>query len=352
MPRTSYQSASWMTHRQEGKRRIEFPLEVVLSAFLVHRTIRGPISSYTQLALDTVDAATGGGGDAFNGAVDTAGAFVVGMFYTIASAGSTDFTLVGAANSTAGTTFWCTGVGAGTGTATRATAYFVEQGPIEWLDGDEMRYMRTFATVPASWTGPEGYTYLYPSFTPGTVGASKTITAIAWSAPYHVITTSAAHGFSAGNAVFLDVTFKISSTTYHVTTPALVITAPTSTTFTVFNVLGVTGPMTFSSVSGTAATMGIGRLAAKSLVAASQNVYDYALSSIASLDTDLPLSQKFTPVDSTGAETSALGTVSFPTAAAYGAMVAAGNLLVAEQSTRQRWRGNIFVRRTRFIPAQ
>lgn len=47
----------------------------------------------------------------------TAGSFVTGNSYTIVSAGTTNFTLIGAANSTVGTVFTATGVGTGTGTA-------------------------------------------------------------------------------------------------------------------------------------------------------------------------------------------------------------------------------------------
>jgi len=43
--------------------------------------------------------------------------FVVGTQYTIATVGSTDFTLIGASSNTVGITFTATGVGAGTGTA-------------------------------------------------------------------------------------------------------------------------------------------------------------------------------------------------------------------------------------------
>ena len=46
-----------------------------------------------------------------------ASALVVGKTYTIATPGTTDFTLVGAANNTAGTGFVATGAGTGTGTA-------------------------------------------------------------------------------------------------------------------------------------------------------------------------------------------------------------------------------------------
>lgn len=48
----------------------------------------------------------------------TAGSFVIGAVYTIASVGTTDFTLIGAASNTVGVTFTATGVGSGTGTAT------------------------------------------------------------------------------------------------------------------------------------------------------------------------------------------------------------------------------------------
>jgi len=48
----------------------------------------------------------------------TAGSFVVGRSYTITVPGDTDFTLIGADDSLAGTEFVATGVGSGTGTAT------------------------------------------------------------------------------------------------------------------------------------------------------------------------------------------------------------------------------------------
>ena len=50
-------------------------------------------------------------------AEETAGSFTIGLTYTIATAGTTDFTLIGAANSTPGTVFTATGRGSGTGTA-------------------------------------------------------------------------------------------------------------------------------------------------------------------------------------------------------------------------------------------
>jgi len=47
-----------------------------------------------------------------------AGSFVTGVYYTILTVGTTDFTLIGASANTVGVTFKATGVGTGTGTAT------------------------------------------------------------------------------------------------------------------------------------------------------------------------------------------------------------------------------------------
>lgn len=52
------------------------------------------------------------------GPAETAGAFVVGRVYLIATIGTTDFTLIGASANTVGVEFTATGAGSGTGTAT------------------------------------------------------------------------------------------------------------------------------------------------------------------------------------------------------------------------------------------
>ena len=51
----------------------------------------------------------------------TAGTFTVGLSYRILSIGTTDFTLIGAASNTVGSTFTATGAGSGTGTAILTT---------------------------------------------------------------------------------------------------------------------------------------------------------------------------------------------------------------------------------------
>lgn len=67
-----------------------------------------------RVILDSNDAVWIG---ATAGDVDTAGTFNLGSTYVIVTAGTTDYTLVGAVNSTPNTVFTATGVGSGTGTA-------------------------------------------------------------------------------------------------------------------------------------------------------------------------------------------------------------------------------------------
>jgi|TARA_B110000196_G_C21128330_1_gene657092 hypothetical protein len=59
-----------------------------------------------------------------SGATVTAGAFVTGTEYKIITAGNTNFTLVGAADSNVNTVFTATGAGTGTGTA-RVSGYYL-----------------------------------------------------------------------------------------------------------------------------------------------------------------------------------------------------------------------------------
>ena len=55
---------------------------------------------------------------------DTATSFTIDTIYTIVSVGTTDFTLIGSANNTVGTVFTATGVGTGTGTASKISTDF------------------------------------------------------------------------------------------------------------------------------------------------------------------------------------------------------------------------------------
>jgi len=75
----------------------------------------------------SIDRATGNiryiGFDHTGASVITAGSFVTGDYYMIRDTGSTDFTLIGAADSNVGTRFEATGAGTGTGEATQIASY-------------------------------------------------------------------------------------------------------------------------------------------------------------------------------------------------------------------------------------
>lgn len=60
-----------------------------------------------------------------HGYLTTAGSFVVGQQYKIVAAGSTNFTLIGAASNAVGTIFTATGVGTGSGTASNVWVAFL-----------------------------------------------------------------------------------------------------------------------------------------------------------------------------------------------------------------------------------
>jgi hypothetical protein len=75
----------------------------------------------------SIDRATGNiryiGFDHTGASVITAGSFVTGDYYMIRDTGTTDFTLIGAADSNVGTRFEATGAGTGTGEATQIASY-------------------------------------------------------------------------------------------------------------------------------------------------------------------------------------------------------------------------------------
>ena len=73
----------------------------------------------------------------------TAGAFKPGSWYSIAAAGTTDFTLIGAPNSTVNTLFRANGAGTGTGTAILGYST-----PVESVSEDELNYFA--ATTPTA----------------------------------------------------------------------------------------------------------------------------------------------------------------------------------------------------------
>lgn len=111
-------------------------------------TLAGLVSGTNNSALGSYALANAG-------AVATAGAFVSGISYTIASIGTTDFTLIGASANTVGTTFTATGAGSGTGTATPNSSNNVAVG---YVSGNLIAYGSNNTVIGANFQAASGTT--------------------------------------------------------------------------------------------------------------------------------------------------------------------------------------------------
>lgn len=291
MPNLPYQTSGWNTHREVATPRIEYPLfdKGCADHLVVTRTYEGPLSTYAAAAIGTADAVYG-------------------------------------------------------------TAYLVEQGPLQDVGGGCVRYTRTFATVPVQWSELESFVFVFPAYLAGAAGTSFSATSIAPDAAGTVIIGTGATGITVGENVIASVSYTRAGVKYGQTFRGAATAVSSGVSVTLpGTLLGSVGSAT--AVSGEVREWSIGRGAAEPLTVGSRIVHDYALSSLANLDSDLPLAQQFRPVDSAGLATDSLTALSNPTSAAYATMVADRAEIGAEASVRRRYMGNIYVRSTRLVTA-
>lgn len=134
-----------------------------------------------------------------------AGAFVVGTIYKIVSVGTTDFTLIGAANNNVGTLFTATGAGAGTGTATPAhgllTGQWIRTSGVTFVAPADAYYNGAFQI-----TVTDACTFTY------TMGAAITTAA----APGAPVIRPTYDGLFFDNISFSNVTTQFSNTAFAV----------------------------------------------------------------------------------------------------------------------------------------
>jgi hypothetical protein len=157
--------------------------------------------------------------------------------------------------------------------------------------------------------------------------------------------------FSAGDSVFVSVSFVRDSVSYYVGQYTKAAGGTSGTNVLVPAIFPGTG--SFGSVAGNMTTEVPYRSTEQSLLITSQLVHDYALTSVTAIDSKLPIISEFQPIDSTGAalQFNRLNTATKPTGDQYAAMVKNQLLIVGASSTRSRFYGNIFERVTRYIPA-
>lgn len=289
LPYTSAGSTSWNTHKEVTLRELDYPLfEGEPAHFTVRRTYEGPAATYAAATLDTADA---------------------------------EF----------------------------STAFFVKQSPLQDIGGGCVRYERLFATVPASWSEPESFAYTFPAYIAGTPGTSYSITSLVVSGANLVFTTSAT-GISAGDPVSAVFAYTRGTAPYRQTLHGKAVAATGGSSVTLAGALLGSSGGALSAISGTLARTAVGRVQPQSNVVGSRLVNAYALATIETLNTALPLIDQFFPTDTLGYATDSLGSGTIPTSAAYGTSVINGDEIVAECS-RRRYLGNIFVRMTRLVPA-
>lgn len=229
-----------------------------------------------------------------------------------------------------------------------ATAYFINDEGFRDLRNSVVEWTRVWATVPSSWSEPEEYAFTYPAITGAAFGTPGNLTAIAVNGSSYDITTNVA-SVATNDIVFVQANYTRNSLAYTMTFYATV----TGTGAGTITIGGGYFPDTgaFSSVSGSVTEASAGRSLQLTATVGSRlfNEYTYA-ETPATLNSNLPLLQPFSPVDGSGIQTTTLSTGTKPTGAVYVALITGGGELVAE-CTRRRYMGNIYVRTTRFIPA-
>jgi hypothetical protein len=236
------------------------------------------------------------------------------------------------------------------GVPTGATYYLVAEENFADQSGGMLQWERVYAKVPNSWSDGEEFAYTFPAYL-GTAspGSDFTITSISDSGTYYTI--SSGMNFSAGDSVFVSVSYVRDSVSYYVGQYTKAAGGSSGTNVLVPAIFPGTG--TFGSVGGNVTTEVPYRALEQTLLVTSQMVHDYALTSVTALDGSLPIINEFSPVDATGAalQFNQLNTSTKPTAAQYAAMIKNQVLIVGASSTRARFYGNIFERVTRYIPA-
>jgi hypothetical protein len=236
------------------------------------------------------------------------------------------------------------------GVPTGATYYLVGEEIFADQSGGMLQWERVYAKVPNSWSDGEEFAYTFPAYL-NTVspGSDFAITSISESGTYYTI--SSGMSFSAGDSVFVSVSFVRDSVSYYVGQYTKAAGGTSGTNVLVPAIFPGTG--SFGSVAGNMTTEVPYRSTEQSLLITSQLVHDYALTSVTAIDSKLPIISEFQPIDSTGAalQFNRLNTATKPTGDQYAAMVKNQVLIVGASSTRSRFYGNIFERVTRYIPA-
>lgn len=238
------------------------------------------------------------------------------------------------------------------------STYGVPSSPTYYLVAEEnfsdqragiLQWDRVYSKVPQAFTDAEEYVFTFPGFVQVVSGGSDFgVTAITASGSNFQLSTSMT--YNVGETVLVAVQYVRNGVTYFVEQNTKTVSGGSSgTTMNVPPIFPGTG--TFSSVTGITNKRAPSRTAQVTEVVPSTIFNDYALTSVSAIDTDLPIIRQFAPVDNQGNAVTQLNISTLPTAVTYATMIQNNVLIAAQNSVRRRFRGNIYQRTTRMVPA-
>ncbi len=371
---TIYQTPGWDTHREIKLPTINWPLERgAPSHFTVLRTYEGPASTFVKQPLNALDpvfdgrtiAATGESSDEiftlasdaelFTGCPVVVSNITGGLggvseqaYYAIRVAANRIKLATTLANAAAGTAVDVSADGACD--ITLPVAYLVEHGETSDSGADDVTYTRLYATIPPQWFDAEDYAYTFPGLTPGSAGASSTITSIAGGGLNEVVLGTAITGVAVNDVVTAQVRYTRGGVVYSQGFYGKVLAVSAGVSVTMAgNLLGTVGSA--SSVTGSISEVAVGRDQPKDMIVDGRIQHDYALTTETGLATDLPRFELFQPTTNAAYETDMLTATTSPTNTEYVTMITSGSEIVVE-CKRTPYLGNIWVRKTRLLPAK
>lgn len=236
------------------------------------------------------------------------------------------------------------------GVPSSPTYYLVaEQGQTD-LGGGMMQWDRVYARIPTAWSEGEEFAYTFPPLAAyGSASTYSSITNIQDSSENYLV--SSALAFTSGDQIYISVSYARGGITYFVGQYTTAIDGTSGTNALIPGILPGSG--SFSSISGVINREFPWRVLGTTQVVASQIVYEYALAATSQLDAKLPIIKKFNPIQSNGSDISFdINATTRPTNQAYVQLINIGAQIVAQDSIRRRWLGNIYERQTRYIPAR
>lgn len=230
---------------------------------------------------------------------------------------------------------------------TYTSAYYVGDTGFKVIGDNVLAYTRRWRTVPAAWVEYESQAFTYPGKGAGWTSNSYNVNALSVSNNVASLTTTLTP-VSTGDVVHVSLKYTYGGLQYSTATWAVVDNTATNTV----NVRGALFSVpsgSASNVTGTIRVGYLGRSQPKTITVTARVQHEYAYST--SPDTNFPPAQQFRPVDTAGEDVTVLTTTTIPTANVYQTLVQSYALLCAD-SRVERWAGNIYHRRTRWVPAQ